>query len=342
VLVDGLRLRDAAGERGDAIGILQDLVVTDIGRVEVLRGAGSSLYGTDAIGGVVNIVTDEGGGRTRGSVSLDGGSLDSLRAMARMAGGLRQDRIQYSFGVTHWNVMSGIEGNSPARNTSGQGQVTFHVARNALLSARIYEGDSFGFLRVSPQPAGTLPAAGIINAVVLADSQLRRYEAGTPVSQLALGPATFIPDAFDPDSTRAGRFFTGAFRFTIRPTEQLGLTAQYQHVSSRRDYGDGPAGPGFQPEGSSLSTYRGNIDTAVTRIDASLGRFQQINAGYEFEREDFVNRVLPPPPTSNFFGDISQRSHAIFAQDQLRLLDGRLQISGAYRGAIFGSRQASF
>src|SRR5262249_30390177 len=67
ILVDGLRLRDASGTQADASGTLQDLVITDPGRIEVLRGAGSSLYGTDATGGVVNIVTDEGGDRAHGS-----------------------------------------------------------------------------------------------------------------------------------------------------------------------------------------------------------------------------------------------------------------------------------
>src|SRR5260370_6295259 len=47
VLVDGLRLRDAAGTQADASGVLQDLVITDASRIEVLRGTGSSLYGPD-------------------------------------------------------------------------------------------------------------------------------------------------------------------------------------------------------------------------------------------------------------------------------------------------------
>src|SRR5262249_54285709 len=122
VLVDGLRLRDAAGTQADASGVLQDLVVTNTSQIEVLRGTGSSLYGTDATGGVVNIVTDEGGGRTRGDVAFDGGSLGSVRGAAHLAGGLMRDRLQYSAGLTHWNVMSGVDGDSPARNTSGQGQ----------------------------------------------------------------------------------------------------------------------------------------------------------------------------------------------------------------------------
>ncbi len=55
VLIDGRRINDAqAGEFN-----LSDLPipVEEIERVEVLRGAGSALYGTDAVGGVVNIIT---------------------------------------------------------------------------------------------------------------------------------------------------------------------------------------------------------------------------------------------------------------------------------------------
>ena len=52
VLIDGLRFRDAAATQGDASGFLEDLIVTDISRIEVLRGTGSSLYGSNAIGGV--------------------------------------------------------------------------------------------------------------------------------------------------------------------------------------------------------------------------------------------------------------------------------------------------
>ena len=70
VLVDGLRLRDASATQADASGLIEDLLFTDASRVEVMRGSGSSLYGTNAIGGVINVITGEGGGRTRGSVLL--------------------------------------------------------------------------------------------------------------------------------------------------------------------------------------------------------------------------------------------------------------------------------
>jgi vitamin B12 transporter len=335
VLVDGLRLRDASGTQADASGTLQDLVIADPSRIEVLRGAGSSLYGTDATGGVVNIVTDEGGGRTRGSIGVDGGSLGSARGIARIAGGLRNDRVQYSLGLTHWNVMSGVDGRNPARNTSGQAQTTIRLSKIASLSARIYAGDSFGFVRLSPRSLGTLPPTGIVDAVPLSLDEQHRYETGTPIAKLALDGATILPATFNPDSTRAGRFFMGALRFQIRPSERFGFTAQYQNLRTDRDYGDGPAGPGSQPAGNNFSDYRGRVQTANARVDFAPSRTQQLDAGYEFESEDFQNRLTPPPPSNSFYTDVSQRSHALFAQDQLRLADGRLYLAAGWRAQFF-------
>jgi iron complex outermembrane receptor protein len=342
VLVDGLRLRDAAGTQADASGVLQDLVITNTNQVEVLRGSGSSLYGTDATGGVVNIITDQGGGRTRGSVLVDGGSLGSVRGVAHLAGGFDHDRVDYSIGLTHWNVMSGVNGDSPARNTSGQGQITYRLSRIATFSARIYGGDSFSFVRLTPRSVGALQAKGIINAVPVTLSEEHRYESGTPLSQLVLGGATFLPAADNSDSTRAGRFFTGAFRLTVRPSERWGFTAQYQDLSTTRNYGDGPAGPGNQPAGSSLSKYLGKIQTANARLDASWGKYQYFDAGYEFENEKFQNRLLPPVTASDFFTSVTQRSNTFFAQDQLHFLDGRLQFAGAYRVQSFTLDQPVF
>lgn len=59
VLVDGERLNNARTSTGNA-GIETGLVETDqIETVEVVRGAGSVLYGTDALAGTVNIITKD-------------------------------------------------------------------------------------------------------------------------------------------------------------------------------------------------------------------------------------------------------------------------------------------
>jgi len=116
-LIDGLRFRDPAAPQGDATGFLSDLLVTDTDRLEVLRGSASSLYGTNAIGGVVNIISAEGGGRTRGSFLAEGGSLGHLRGRARLSGGIREDHLTYSLGLTHLNISKGVDGDDAFRNT---------------------------------------------------------------------------------------------------------------------------------------------------------------------------------------------------------------------------------
>src|SRR6202035_873789 len=102
-------------------------------RVEVLNGAGSSLYGTSAIGGVVNIVTDEGGGRTRGSILAEGGSVGTMRGRAQVAGGALNDRLQYSAGLAYTDVTEGVDGDDPFRDAGVQGSLGYHLSNTLVL-----------------------------------------------------------------------------------------------------------------------------------------------------------------------------------------------------------------
>ena len=241
VLVDGLRLRDAGGIQGDASGLLPDLLFTNASRVEVLNGAGSSLYGTNATGGVVNILTDDGGGRTRGSVLAEGGSLGSLRGRAQVAGAGLGDRLQYSGGLVYVNVMRGLDGDDPFRNTSAQGRAAYHVSGATVVHARLLAADSFAKVNSGPLQTGLLPATGIVTAVPL---------------------VSFRPDANDPDSTRVARFLSGAIGLDGHPSPRLNYSLSYQTLVSSRRYGNGPAGQGFQPFGNQRTSYDGRIQTA--------------------------------------------------------------------------------
>jgi vitamin B12 transporter len=62
-LIDGVRFRDAAAPQGDATAFVGELFIANLDRIEVLRGSGSSLYGSHAIGGAVNLITASGSGR---------------------------------------------------------------------------------------------------------------------------------------------------------------------------------------------------------------------------------------------------------------------------------------
>jgi len=78
VLLNGRRYlgKDANGNFN-----LEDLQLAGVERIEVVKGAGSALYGSDALGGVVNIITRTPDGRgVLNSVTLTGGSYDDFRA----------------------------------------------------------------------------------------------------------------------------------------------------------------------------------------------------------------------------------------------------------------------
>ncbi|HEU4478708.1 MAG TPA: TonB-dependent receptor, partial [Pyrinomonadaceae bacterium] len=334
--IDGLRFRDAASPQGDASGFLEDLMVTAVSRIEVLRGSGSSLYGSNAIGGVINLVTDEGGGPLHGNLLAEGGGLGIFRTRAQVAGGVRNDSVVYSAGLSHFNVTEGLDNQDEARNTSGQGRVLFRPTPSTTLSGRVYAANSRLQLNNNPRVIGTFPQTGIIDGVPLTTAELRRYEVGVPVSLLNIGSANFIPGANDPDNLRKANFFSGAVIFSQRPTEAFGYTISYQGLATNRSGINGPLGVGFQPAGGSeRSDFEARVHTLAARFDLRAGRVHFITGGYEFESENFRNLSFQVNPAENSAVQVTQRSHSLFVQDQLRFLEDRLQVSAAFRTQFF-------
>jgi vitamin B12 transporter len=76
VLIDGVRVNDPAQASGEFDGAL--IAPALIERIEVLRGPQSALYGSDAIGGVINIITRRGAGKPTFSLGVEGGSYGTL------------------------------------------------------------------------------------------------------------------------------------------------------------------------------------------------------------------------------------------------------------------------
>ena len=85
VLFDGVKLNDPSSPGGGYD--FANLMTNDFARVEVLRGPQSTLWGSQAIGGVVNIVTPEPRGPLSGAFSAEGGQLGTGMARARLEAG---------------------------------------------------------------------------------------------------------------------------------------------------------------------------------------------------------------------------------------------------------------
>jgi vitamin B12 transporter len=97
VLIDGI---DANDPSQDGVFDFGQVLTSDIAQVEVLRGPQSSLYGSDAIGGVVNIVTKTGEGPAQFTGRLEGGSFETFNQSASVRGSV--SRFRYSFSVAHF------------------------------------------------------------------------------------------------------------------------------------------------------------------------------------------------------------------------------------------------
>ena len=100
VFIDGIDVSDPSNSTG-AFDFGQ-LLTADIERVEVLRGPQSGLYGSDAIGGVINIITKVGSGPMKLVAGLEGGSFDTFNQAATLSGS--QDDFHYSANVLHFHA----------------------------------------------------------------------------------------------------------------------------------------------------------------------------------------------------------------------------------------------
>ena len=141
VIVDGVRINDPSSTTGYAV--LGDVLANGIDRIEVLRGPQSTLYGSDAIGGVVNILTKRGGPFTL-RLQAEGGSFDTYRFNVAVNG--TGDVLEYGAAVNYYgsdgaSAADARNGNREAdgyHNLGVTGNVRWHAADNVSIDARVY------------------------------------------------------------------------------------------------------------------------------------------------------------------------------------------------------------
>ncbi len=339
VLIDGMRFRDAATIQADATSFLSTLNFVAADRVEVLRGSGSSLYGTNAVGGVVNIVTRPGGGAFRAEGQVEGGTLGHVRARGSFGGGAWSDRLRYSAGVLQFNLLDGLDGNDATRSTGVNGMVQVEITPTASVMARVFGSNDRVQTNTSPTasgiPAANIPQAIIVNAVPVRTDDIALSNRGLPFQ---IGAATFFPGRDDPDSLRTSAFHATALRFRHSAWQWVSWQASYQHVYTRRIFTNGALGRGFQPAAESFSHIVGQIDTADVRAFLAPRSWMSLTAGYEFERERFHDRQdnnLPEPARTRTETQIRQDANAGFASAQFALMGRRLQVAVSGRTQRF-------
>lgn len=137
VYVDGVRL-DSQSTGGAS---WQDIPLESIDRIEVLRGPAAAVYGSDAIGGVVQIFTKKGEGKAKPYVGMGWGSRGTVKAQAGVSGGVAG--WDYNLGVSHassngFNSRTSAGANPDAdgyRSNAFNGRIGYQLSANQRVEA---------------------------------------------------------------------------------------------------------------------------------------------------------------------------------------------------------------
>ncbi len=114
ILLDGIPVTDPSGA-GGAFD-LRMLSIDQIERIEILKGSQSTLYGSDAIAGVINIITKKSGDKKIGAAGTASyGSYNTFKGNAVVNGSTK--KLDYNVGYTYFNT----DGISEATDKTGAG-----------------------------------------------------------------------------------------------------------------------------------------------------------------------------------------------------------------------------
>ncbi|MDN4502602.1 TonB-dependent receptor [Alteromonadaceae bacterium BrNp21-10] len=149
VLVDGVQLNDPTNTRGGSVD-LNHINIQSIKRIEIIRGAQSSVYGSDALAGVIHIITMEPGSDTQMSAFANIGSDDFYSYGAALSGSV--NNIGYSLRAQKKDAGEPLKG-STAENSDVVAKLNWQNDSHQLdFSYRYFDGESTTYPEQSGGP----------------------------------------------------------------------------------------------------------------------------------------------------------------------------------------------
>lgn len=138
ILVDGIEVNDPIATARQAS--IANMTLDDVERIEILRGPQSVLYGSDALGGVINIITKKGAGAPNGKVSVETGSYNTSTERASLSG--EENGLHYSIAgtridsgsISQANAALGNPEKDPYDNTSFAARVDYDASEKSTVS----------------------------------------------------------------------------------------------------------------------------------------------------------------------------------------------------------------
>jgi vitamin B12 transporter len=254
VLLDGVELNDPINPSRSYD--LAHLSLNQVERIEVLRGPQGPLYGSDAMGGVVNIITRKGQGRPRLTVSASAGTYGTAVGDFGLSGST--GRADYSVGLFATRT-SGISaastrypGNSERdgyRNFSLSGRFGYAVRKNVDLDVMVRSvaarseidafGGPYGDDPNSVQDYGSVLARALLRGLFLAN----RWEQRLSVSWVGSDRKLLNPaDGAHLLESESGDYRSGLVKLDwqnnvfLNPSQTLTAGLELAQEAGRSDY----------------------------------------------------------------------------------------------------------
>ncbi len=170
VLIDGLRTASPTLGATD----IAEITIDSIDRIEIVRGPQSTLYGADAITGVVNIITKKGQGAPSASVWVEGGNYNTFR---------EQLNVQGAVGAFNFNVTGSqfnTAGNLP-HDDSAQTSVSGRVGYDFPWKGELSLTGRYSYLDLELPVFSTAPTVFDPNATNLLETGLYTIKYTQPI-----------------------------------------------------------------------------------------------------------------------------------------------------------------
>ncbi|MGD0290872.1 MAG: TonB-dependent receptor [Candidatus Binataceae bacterium] len=127
IMIDGVPVNDSATGSFD----LSRLTTDNLDRIEVVRGSGGALYGSQAIGGVINLISREGSGAPKFTLLSLGGNRASQNQVATFDGA--QGKLAYSGALSYFSTSGYRIRNDSSDNLSGALRLDYHLDENTVI-----------------------------------------------------------------------------------------------------------------------------------------------------------------------------------------------------------------